>query len=186
MREMKNIKKIEQSGRSMIEMLGVLAIIAVLSVGGIAGYTRAMSKYNFERSQEQLATLVINTRAAFSSAPNYANLDNDTAYALNIIPLDMLPKSTSGTSDIKIIHAFSGIVTLDTANDDKNFSVQFDSLSTEICANLAAADWKAEDLNQISINGEVFEREDLPISLVSAVNACNAEGYTNSIIWEFF
>ena len=29
----------------MIEMLGVLAIIAVLTVGGIAGYSKAMKKY---------------------------------------------------------------------------------------------------------------------------------------------
>ena len=33
------------AGRSMIEMLGVLAIIAVLTVGGIAGYSKAMKKY---------------------------------------------------------------------------------------------------------------------------------------------
>ena len=36
---------VQQSGRSMIEMLGVLAIIGVLSVGGIAGYSKAMTKY---------------------------------------------------------------------------------------------------------------------------------------------
>lgn len=34
-----------EKGRSMIEMLGVLAIIAVLTVGGIAGYSKAMKKY---------------------------------------------------------------------------------------------------------------------------------------------
>ena len=34
-----------QGGKSMIEMLGVLAIIAVLTVGGIAGYSKAMKKY---------------------------------------------------------------------------------------------------------------------------------------------
>ena len=34
-----------QFGRSMIEMLGVLAIIGVLSVGGIAGYSKAMIKW---------------------------------------------------------------------------------------------------------------------------------------------
>ena len=37
-------------GRSMIEMIGVLAIIGVLSVGGIAGYSRAMTKYRTNKS----------------------------------------------------------------------------------------------------------------------------------------
>lgn len=34
-----------QRGRSMIEMLGVLAIVGILSVGGIAGFNKAMAKY---------------------------------------------------------------------------------------------------------------------------------------------
>ena len=37
--------KLNNAGRSMIEMLGVLAIIGVLSVGGIAGYSKAMTKF---------------------------------------------------------------------------------------------------------------------------------------------
>lgn len=184
MQEMKNIKKIEQSGRSMIEMLGVLAIIAVLSVGGIAGYTKAMAKYNFERAQEQLASLLINTRSAYSSASSYEGFDNAAAYSLNIIPSDML--SGANSSNLKITHAFSGDVTLTTANDDKNFSIQFDSLSTEVCAGLAAANWKAEDLNQVTINGDVYTRNQLPISLTSAVASCSSSEYTNTIIWEFF
>lgn len=38
-----------EKGRSMIEMLGVLAIIAVLSVGGIAGYSKAMEKFKYNK-----------------------------------------------------------------------------------------------------------------------------------------
>ena len=39
--------------RSMIEMLGVLAIIAVLTVGGIAGYSKAMTKYKVNRTIDE-------------------------------------------------------------------------------------------------------------------------------------
>ena len=39
-------------GRSMIEMLGVLAIIGVLSVGGIAGYSKAMTKWKINKTIE--------------------------------------------------------------------------------------------------------------------------------------
>ncbi len=46
-------KNVLQLGRSMIEMLGVLAIIAVLSVGGIAGYSKAMTKYKVNKTIEE-------------------------------------------------------------------------------------------------------------------------------------
>ena len=44
-----------QSGRSMVEMLGVLAIIGVLSVGGIAGYSKAMFKYQLNQTIDILS-----------------------------------------------------------------------------------------------------------------------------------
>lgn len=43
-----------QKGRTMIEMLGVLAIAGVLSVGGIAGYSKAMTKYKINRWSEEM------------------------------------------------------------------------------------------------------------------------------------
>ena len=45
-----NLNRSEQNGRSMVEMLGVLAIIGVLSVGGIAGYSKAMTKFKINKS----------------------------------------------------------------------------------------------------------------------------------------
>ena len=45
-------------GRSMIEMLGVLAIIGVLSVGGIAGYSKAMTKWKTNKTIEQIANFI--------------------------------------------------------------------------------------------------------------------------------
>ena len=47
-----------QSGRSMIEMLGVLAIIGVLSVGGIAGYSKAMSKFKVNKALGEYSYLI--------------------------------------------------------------------------------------------------------------------------------
>ncbi len=46
------------SGRSMIEMLGVLAIIGVLSIGGIAGYTKAMDMYHWNKALGQWRLLI--------------------------------------------------------------------------------------------------------------------------------
>ena len=45
-------------GRSMIEMLGVLAIIGILSVGGIAGYSKAMSKFKVNKAIGEYSYLI--------------------------------------------------------------------------------------------------------------------------------
>ncbi len=60
-----------QSGRSMIEMLGVLAIIGVLSVGGIAGYSKAMTKYRINKAIEQITLIAGNVRTFFAPQGNY-------------------------------------------------------------------------------------------------------------------
>ena len=63
-----------QSGRSMIEMLGVLAIIGVLSVGGIAGYSKAMTKYRINKTIEQITLIAGNVRTFFAPQGNYDGL----------------------------------------------------------------------------------------------------------------
>ena len=50
--------KQNQFGRSMIEMLGVLAIIGVLSVGGIAGYSKAMTKYKVNKTIDEYSFMI--------------------------------------------------------------------------------------------------------------------------------
>ena len=55
-------KNSNQSGRSMIEMLGVLAIVGVLSVGGIAGYSKAMTKFKINKTADQISQIVTNIR----------------------------------------------------------------------------------------------------------------------------
>ena len=73
-----------QIGRSMIEMLGVLAIIGVLSVGGIAGYSKAMMKWQVNQQMEiisQLLNIMIQYRESFGK-----DLHNGTSH-LNLMPL---------------------------------------------------------------------------------------------------
>ena len=48
-----------QGGKSMIEMLGVLAIIAVLTVGGIAGYSKAMKKYQANKVVGEIIQVLV-------------------------------------------------------------------------------------------------------------------------------
>ena len=84
-----NLNRSEQNGRSMVEMLGVLAIIGVLSVGGIAGYSKAMTKFKINKSMDQISMLVANIRTLFSGQRNYSGLSNANAISFGIIPGEM-------------------------------------------------------------------------------------------------
>jgi len=66
---------VPQYGRSMIEMLGVLAIIGVLSVGGIAGYSKAMTKYRINKAIEQITHIAGNVRAFWGPQKNYIGVN---------------------------------------------------------------------------------------------------------------
>ena len=105
---MRNIYKNEQNGRSMVEMLGVLAIIGVLSVGGIAGYSKAMTKFKINKSMDQISMLVANIRTLFSGQRNYSGLNNANAVSFGIIPNEM-----DGGGGV-ITNAFAGNVTIGT------------------------------------------------------------------------
>ena len=73
------------AGRSMIEMLGVLAIIAVLTVGGIAGYSKAMKKYQANKVVGEIIQVLVKLKELS---------ENDSWY--DIYDLDEETKKTLG------------------------------------------------------------------------------------------
>ena len=125
---MKKIYKSEQSGRSMVEMLGVLAIIGVLSVGGIAGYSKAMSKYKLTKTLDQISMLTANIRTAFASSSSYEGLTSQTARTWGLVSSDMY-----GTADaqgaIPLVNPFLGNVNVLAAKgnaiDNMGFLIQY-------------------------------------------------------------
>ena len=74
------------AGRSMIEMLGVLAIIAVLTVGGIAGYSKAMKKYQANKVVGEIIQVLANFKELTEHDHWYdiANLDDETKKTLGL------------------------------------------------------------------------------------------------------
>ena len=73
-------------GRSMIEMLGVLAIIAVLTVGGIAGYSKAMKKYQANKVVGEIIQVLVKLKE-LSENDNWYNiylLDDETKKTLGL------------------------------------------------------------------------------------------------------
>ena len=73
-------------GRSMIEMLGVLAIIAVLTVGGIAGYSKAMKKYQANKVVGEIIQVLAKIKELSANESLYSlyNLDDETRKTLGL------------------------------------------------------------------------------------------------------
>ena len=74
------------AGRSMIEMLGVLAIIAVLKVGGIAGYSKAMKKYQANKVVGEIIQVLANLKEVSENGKlsDIDNLDDETKKTLGL------------------------------------------------------------------------------------------------------
>ena len=147
---MNNYKYEEQSGRSMIEMLGVLAIIGVLSVGGIAGYSKAMTKFKTNKVADNVAMIVTNIRTLYAQQQNYSGLDNDSAIQMGVVP-DELVGTLSGTTQalknafLGTVYIGAGTVTgMDAGTDsgaNRGFFVIMNGLPKEACVTLATNDW---------------------------------------------
>ncbi len=188
---MRNIYKNEQNGRSMVEMLGVLAIIGVLSVGGIAGYSKAMTKFKINKSMDQISMLVANIRTLFSGQRNYSGLSNKNAISFGIIPGEM-----DGGGAV-ITNAFAGDVTIGTAtvnnNADAAFTIKYEGLGQEACVTMATSDWgSGSSSGLVSMNvgnseadGTAYSGADLPVSLINAASKCNCATATCSIKWTY-
>ena len=188
---MRNIYKNEQNGRSMVEMLGVLAIIGVLSVGGIAGYSKAMTKFKINKSMDQISMLVANIRTLFSGQRNYSGLSNQNAISFGIIPGEM-----DGGGAV-ITNAFAGDVTISTAavngNNDAAFTIKYEGLGQEACVTMATSDWgSGSSSGLVSMNvgntdadGTAYSGTDLPVTLINAAANCNCTTATCSIKWTY-
>ena len=70
----------------MIEMLGVLAIIGVLSVGGIAGYSKAMKKYQANKVVGEIIQVLANIKELSENdkLSDINNLDDETKKTLGL------------------------------------------------------------------------------------------------------
>ena len=186
-----NLNRSEQNGRSMVEMLGVLAIIGVLSVGGIAGYSKAMTKFKINKSMDQISMLVANIRTLFSGQRNYSGLSNQNAISFGIIPGEM-----DGGGGV-ITNAFAGNVTIGTAaqngNADAAFTIKYEGLGQEACVTMATSDWgsgSSSGLVNMTVSaadkdGTTYSGTNLPVTLINAAANCGCTTATCSIQWTY-
>lgn len=192
---MKRFEKIDQSGRSMIEMLGVLAIIGVLSIGGIAGYTKAMSKYKITKATDNLTMLLADIRTLYADKQAFVGLSNES-----VLEYELAPSGMVGPDEDTLVNAFGGSVFVTPVKYNgitaAGFVVVYNGMDKASCMNLATSDW-GNGVFGITVNGTNIEAApadtivpeiapaDLPISLNKADQECSSDSPTNSIIWFF-
>ena len=147
-----------QSGRSMIEMLGVLAIIGVLSVGGIAGYSKAMTKYRINKTIDQITQISQNVRILYARQKRYRNLNTRILYKANLAPKEMFGSGYSMTN------AWGEFFDVEISPDSANFAIVTYIPSEEACIELATHDWGSRDttgLNTVIIVSTDEPRENV-------------------------
>lgn len=138
------LERNEQTGRSMVEMLGVLAIIGVLSVGGIAGYSKAMTKFKITKTMDQVSMMVANIRTLYSGQRNYSGLATANALDMGVVPAEM-EGAASAVGNNTLVNAFQGAVTIGTVNYNQQtasaFRVSYENMGQEACVQLITSDW---------------------------------------------
>ena len=207
-------KNSTQSGRSMIEMLGVLAIVGGLSVGGIAGYSKAMTKFKINKTADQISQIVTNIRTLYAQQTTYAGLNGQTAYQMKIIPDELGSPNNDWCGSFT--NAFGSKTQVFSEKKFENggwneaFAVAVIDLPKEACVSLATMDWgtsSSSGLIGIVVGnpstpvpvyadnctdniswGDVHCSKDGPMNVAAAANACKCD-YDDcgiSITWKFY
>ena len=164
-------KSVVQCGRSMIEMLGVLAIISVLSIGGIAGYSKAMTKYKINKAIDEVNTIVANTKIIFANSKKYSydnfydvNHEKDFEFVRDYI----MPKETyTGVKDdnnLMFQHPLGG--SLEVSGYNAGITITLYDLPREACITLGSYEWKDSIAVYVS-------KDELAHSLIGE---CNSTG----------
>ena len=201
---MKKLEIKNQNGRSMIEMLGVLAIIGVLSVGGIAGYSKAMTKYRINKAIEQITLIAGNIRSFFAPQGNYEGLfcacgtasgictgqaEDDGCPIIKkakLVPDEMLTVNNSGQIT-DITNSFGYRIDMETYGSS-GFSIEFNmEQSDEVCIELLSKDWSNTGVASVGLgyptSGENLNKtsvniDDAVTSCSTAISACKNYGAT--------
>ena len=196
------MKHINQVGRSMIEMLGVLAIIGVLSVGGIAGYSKAMTKYRINKASDQISQLAQNIRTLYTSQKTYSTLSSTVIQRAHLAPEEMY----EGTGSSTLTNPFGGSVWVYSSGkmysgDNKAFYMYMTSVPQEACIELLTQDWGGGSSSGLiafgtsgvtskyygcTTSSSTCRCADAGVMPVNdAVNACSSTT-SNTIYWKFY
>ena len=186
----------------MIEMLGVLAIIGVLSVGGIAGYSKAMTKFRINKTVDQVSQLAQNIRTLYGSQKNYSSLSSTVIKKAHLAPDEMFESSNSTT----MTNPFGGGVSVDwdgknSGSDTKSFTITYWGIPQEACIDILTQNWGTGSSSGLIAVGQNVSNQaylgcsgsgkdytcadDGVMDVVKAVSTCHST-ISNYIVWKFY
>ena len=154
-----------QCGRSMIEMLGVLAIVGVLSVGGIAGYSKAMTKFKINKAIDEVNTIVSNTKIIFANSKTITAPSGDSYFYPEREEEDfefmrnfIMPKETdtgvkNEYGENMFQSPFGGEIYAALRED--GIIIYLSDLPREACIALGSYDWKDAENVSVSKNDSI-------------------------------
>jgi type II secretory pathway pseudopilin PulG len=186
---------VPQYGRSMIEMLGVLAIIGVLSVGGIAGYSKAMTKFKVNKTVDLVAQISANIRTLYKSQ-HYYNLNQAIVKKAKLAPEEVFQ------ADGSLNNPFGGKIYFNEEaswGGGTEFLIALSGIPEDACMELATLDWgtaTSSGLVEVTLNShddtgdrevhayaEDCDTQCLPVSVSTAATSCS--GNNNLLQFEF-
>lgn len=162
------MNKNNQTGRSMVEMLGVLAIIGVLSVGGIAGYSKAMAKFKYQKGLDQLQTLLSNVMQLYYTQGHLNGMDKVTAIRAGLVPAEMLNGKSPNTAT-EIYNVFNDSVDITAGYIDYHFP------DVPSCIYFATANWSGFNIDIGGTGDYTISKYELPLSPARAHQICNQQ-----------
>jgi len=126
--------------------------------GFYEGYHNAVQLYKGSQISDQVEKLALNIRTVYADTESYANLNNDLAISLNVVPKDML------LADKYIVSAVGEKVDISAApayfgdNEQAAFVLKFSGLSQDACNSVATTEWNAESgIMAMGVNRDVTD-----------------------------
>lgn len=130
--------------RSKWFIVAYFAIIAalILSVAVIAGYSKAIGKYEVNKAVDQIAMLQANIHELFKNSDSYDGLSAAFVVEAGAVPEDML----GGT---QLVNPFGGLVGV--MGHDKMFMILYSDVPLDACKYLSEQNW-GSSLLEMSYN----------------------------------
>lgn len=122
---MKLLRK--KKGFSLLELLLVMAIIAALIVAAFIIYPKISSSAKVTNDIKVLSLLDAGIKGMYRGQAAYSGLTAKALIDANIAPNDLV-------DDGEIYDNFGALVLIDTYNNDSEYSIGFENVSTDACA----------------------------------------------------
>lgn len=119
---------------------------SVLIELGLGGYTEANKKYAIAKTTDQVQSIITNVRTLFSGQRFYSSLTSADAYMMGILSAEMFDESTK-----KAVNAYGGSILLGAPNDGRYFSITFNGLPRDVCAQLVTSNWGGASLGFVGL-----------------------------------